>query len=147
MRARTTSSRTSTGIMDQDYTMDNWEEKIGNGDNVLAQEVNQRGGDVQPFYSSSRWTEMRPVLVKEGPWRPYKGPLNSTWAPSSQGGAHVPCVCDVPCEASSRLHMRPTEVGGLHTDGTAGDQESCKCNVKNKKRTAVCGWMNPACCL
>jgi hypothetical protein len=89
--------------MDQDYTMDNWEEKIGNSDNVLAPEVNQHGADVQPLlHLSSRWTEMRPVLVKEGPVRPYKGPLNSMWAPSSQGGAHVPCVCDVPSEASSR---------------------------------------------
>jgi hypothetical protein len=34
---------------DEDYTMDDWEEKIGNGSNVQALAVHQGGGDDQPF--------------------------------------------------------------------------------------------------
>jgi hypothetical protein len=37
--------------MDQDYTIDNWEEKIGNGDDLLALAVHQRGGDDQPLFA------------------------------------------------------------------------------------------------
>ncbi len=34
--------------MDEDYVMDDWEEEIGSGDNMLAPEVHQQGGEDHP---------------------------------------------------------------------------------------------------
>jgi hypothetical protein len=36
--------------MDKDDMMDNWEEKMGNGEKMPALDVHQCGGEAQPFY-------------------------------------------------------------------------------------------------
>jgi hypothetical protein len=40
-----------------------------------------------------------------------KGLRNSTWAPSSRGGANVPRLCDGPHNANVARDVKPTEVG------------------------------------
>jgi hypothetical protein len=68
----------------------------GNGGNVLALEVHQHGGNVQPiFYTlGNSGTETSTVWVKEGPVSLFKGLKNNICVPSSQRGANMQCVCD-----------------------------------------------------
>jgi hypothetical protein len=65
MRTRTTSSGTSTEIMVQDYMVDNWEEKIRNGGDVLAPEVHQRGGDVQSLFTLKHQMDRDEISIGE----------------------------------------------------------------------------------
>ncbi len=74
--------------------MDNWEEKMGNGEKMPALDVHQCGGEAQPFYICEQqrcWNEYGRM---KDLWGSLKGLRKSTYAPPSLGGggANVPRV-------------------------------------------------------
>jgi hypothetical protein len=54
--------------------MDDCEEEIRNGSNVLASAVHQREGDDQPVFTPEAAVGPRPFWMREGLVRPFKGP-------------------------------------------------------------------------
>jgi hypothetical protein len=56
--------------------MDNWEEKVGNGINVLNLAAHQHEGEGLPPHTPQ--AVAGPVGMKEGLVRPFKGPNDST---------------------------------------------------------------------